>query len=336
MAKSTIGTKEYADRLSIMSPDLELIGEYRGQSEWITLKCKQCGHEFKRKPSNRAEFKCPLCNPRNKIAVGKQKTNEEFIIELRNFNPNIVALEQYINAKTKIKFKCLLDGYEWSTTPHTLLKTKNGCPKCAKNAPKTTDEFKNELKTIDNTIIVLGEYKRTSDKIKVKCSLCGREWETTPNALLSGKGCIICKTKGEYPLRLHKIFTGMVQRCYNPKNPAYKHYGLRGIGICDEWKNNRIKFFEWAISNGYTSCLSIDRINNDDMYSPDNCRWVDQKEQTRNTSKTIRVEYDGELMPLAKICDMFNLNINRCRNDFYKNKPIQQIIDNPKNKNKTE
>lgn len=85
--------------------------------------------------------------------------------------------------------------------------------------------------------------------------------------------------------RLYKIYTGMIQRCYNKKNPKYSFYGERGIDICNEWLNKEngfINFYTWSINNGYNDTLCIDRINNEKGYYPNNCRWVSMKEQCNN------------------------------------------------------
>lgn len=74
----------------------------------------------------------------------------------------------------------------------------------------------------------------------------------------------------------------MIDRCDNPKNKKYHLYGGRGITVCEEWKNSFPAFHEWAIANGYSDELSIDRIDNDKGYSPDNCRWATITEQNRN------------------------------------------------------
>lgn len=80
------------------------------------------------------------------------------------------------------------------------------------------------------------------------------------------------------PTRLHKIYEHMMYRCYNPKSVNYKYYGARGIGVCEEWRNNPMLFKKWALSNGYNSTLTLDRIDSNKGYSPDNCRWVTMKE----------------------------------------------------------
>ena len=87
--------------------------------------------------------------------------------------------------------------------------------------------------------------------------------------------------------RLYNVWNSMKQRCFDTATPGYKNYGARGITVCDEWRKNFAAFRDWAIANGYDenaqrgSC-TLDRIDNDKGYSPDNCRWVDMKVQSNN------------------------------------------------------
>lgn len=74
--------------------------------------------------------------------------------------------------------------------------------------------------------------------------------------------------------KLYNVFKDMKKRCYNNNNKDFKNYGLRGITICPEWLNNSSAFLKWALANGYTEGLQIDRIDNDGNYTPDNCRFV--------------------------------------------------------------
>ena len=92
----------------------------------------------------------------------------------------------------------------------------------------------------------------------------------------------------------------MINRCENKNNTSYERYGGRGIKICDEWRNNIFAFYEWAIKNGYKKGLSIDRIDNDGDYSPDNCRWATVRQQCNNKSKNINISIDGETHTAAE------------------------------------
>lgn len=98
----------------------------------------------------------------------------------------------------------------------------------------------------------------------------------------AGKGRKRKQVFGERGNRLYLIYHGMLTRCYNIKDSAYRNYGGRGIKVCEEWKNNYFSFKNWAISHGYADHLTIDREDNDGDYTPDNCRWASDKVQCVN------------------------------------------------------
>jgi hypothetical protein len=94
--------------------------------------------------------------------------------------------------------------------------------------------------------------------------------------------------------RLYKIYHGIKQRCYNKQDLAYKYYGLKGIIMCDEWLKDFQNFKKWSLNNGYEDNLSIDRIDFDGNYSPDNCRWVNNIVQANNRSNNHIIIAFGE------------------------------------------
>lgn len=106
--------------------------------------------------------------------------------------------------------------------------------------------------------------------------------------------------------RLHGIYHGIKKRCYNKNMPRYKDYGGRGIAMCEEWldpDNGFDRFVDWAFENGYRDDLTIERVNVDGDYCPDNCTWITLKEQRNNQRSTLWVEYEGKRVRLKEICE---------------------------------
>lgn len=94
--------------------------------------------------------------------------------------------------------------------------------------------------------------------------------------------------------RTHRIWCGMVNRCFNPGNKSYKDYGGRGITVCDEWKNDFQAFHNWAITHGYSDELTLDRKDTNGNYEPSNCRWITNQEQQSNRRSCHLITYNGE------------------------------------------
>ena len=95
--------------------------------------------------------------------------------------------------------------------------------------------------------------------------------------------------------RIRHIFQGMKNRCYRQNDKDYKHYGGKGICICDEWLDDPSLFEEWAVNNGYQDDLTIDRIDEDQGYCQDNCRWVTISDNAKYNSTTSMIEVNGEV-----------------------------------------
>ena len=105
---------------------------------------------------------------------------------------------------------------------------------------------------------------------------------------------------GKCRTRLYRIWGGMKTRCSNTRYTKYARYGGRGISVCEEWWNDFQAFYDCAIKHGYSDDLTIDRINNDGNYCPDNCRWITAAEQAANKSTNHRVSYSGETHTIAE------------------------------------
>jgi hypothetical protein len=104
--------------------------------------------------------------------------------------------------------------------------------------------------------------------------------------------------------------SAMQQRCYNPAHKAYKNYGGRGITICNEWLNNSKSFFDWAIKAGYREGLTLDRIDNNGNYSPENCRWATMKEQQNNRRNNHLYFIEGVGNTIGEWATSLNISVN--------------------------
>ena len=135
------------------------------------------------------------------------------------------------------------------------------------------------------------------------CNECGFERIARYYDLRVSTKCVHIRVDGKVAFsltnwdneRIKSIFNGMKQRCYNTRNKAYRWYGAKGIKICDEWMKNPKLFEEWAMQNGYKNNLTIDRINENKDYSPNNCRWITGLDNTKYKSTTSLINVDGEI-----------------------------------------
>lgn len=113
-----------------------------------------------------------------------------------------------------------------------------------------------------------------------------------------------CVTHGDRHSRLYRIWTGIKTRCFDAATPTYRRYGARGISMCDEWVSQYQAFKDWSMSHGYNDSLTIDRIDNNGNYCPENCRWVTAKVQANNRSSTKRYDYNGSQYTISELSDM--------------------------------
>lgn len=166
-----------------------------------------------------------------------------------------------------------------------------------------------------------------------KCD-CGNEITARSDCLKTGTikscGCLVkdnhVKTHGQSRSKLYRVYYGMKQRCYNPNHKAYYRYGGRGISICEEWKNDFKAFYDWAIENGYQDGLTIDRKDYNGNYEPNNCRWVTQAEQSRNTSRNTLITIDGVTRLLVEWCEIYGVNMSTACYRIKKNLPIKKVF----------
>jgi RNase P/RNase MRP subunit POP5 len=127
----------------------------------------------------------------------------------------------------------------------------------------------------------------------------------------------------KYPLitkRLRSTYVNMKTRCYNHNYVEYYRYGGRGITVCDEWKKDFLTFALWAVENGYREDLTIDRIDNNGNYEPNNCRFVTRTEQANNRRSSKKLEYKGEIDTMANWARRLEIPYHYVQQKLYKGK----------------
>lgn len=163
------------------------------------------------------------------------------------------------------------------------------------------------------TVVELDKYSPKSHGTRWLCKCdCGKQKTVLASCLKRGLttscGCFSSEQKSKRTKthgfgnrdRLYRIWSNMKSRCYSQADRNFKRYGARGIDICQEWRTDFLKFQEWAVANGYQDRLSIDRIDNNMGYSPDNCRWTDTITQNNNRRTNVHITYCGETHTTAE------------------------------------
>lgn len=175
---------------------------------------------------------------------------------------------------------------------------------------------------------------------KVRCKKCGEVCLQTGSYIVkqATKSCgCLCKKHGGSGTKLYEKWASMRKRCSSAggnKN-SYKHYYTRGIRVCDEWKNSYSAFRDWALKSGYEEGLTIDRIDNDGNYCPENCRWATVKQQNRNKRGNILITIGGKTSTLGEWAEISGINYTtlNSRHSLYKWED-ERLLDKQKNETK--
>lgn len=219
------------------------------------------------------------------------------------------------NGTTVIYWKCQCDcGNIIEVRSQSLISgnTKScSCYKIENTKKRTTKDLTGKRFGKVIALYPCGSKKGIGVIWKCQCD-CGALCEISSKSLLSGDcrscGCLY-KEYSKHPkhithdksnTNIYHIWAGMKQRCLNPNCEGYKYYGGRGIKICTEWKTDFQKFYEWAINNGYQKGLSIERIDVNGNYCPENCTWIPLPDQGTNKRTVRKVEFKGEELTLKQ------------------------------------
>lgn len=155
---------------------------------------------------------------------------------------------------------------------------------------------------------------------------CGNLAIVSSSALITGHskscGCMRVIHNESHKTRLYCIWENMKKRCRWEKDKRYKNYGGRGISVCDEWKNNYLVFKAWALSSGYKDDLTIERIDNNGNYCPENCRWATLAEQAQNTTRTRYVDFHGKKMTIRQIATELGVTYSAVQHRLDRGQPL--------------
>ena len=184
------------------------------------------------------------------------------------------------------------------------------------------------------TVIDLGKTVDTCQYYICICE-CGNVTSVSKYSLLNGKtrscGCLYREVDhtlnikhGLSRSKIYKKWGHIKERCFNETYHRFSEYGGRGIVMCDEWKNDFPAFYTWAMKAGYKEGLTIERIDVNGNYCPENCTWVSPKEQYNNMRKTTLI--DGNIT-VSEFCRLYNLPKTSVKRFYHKGLSVAQILD---------
>lgn len=180
--------EEFLQKVNTKLDYIEVLDKYKGSKVKVRYKCLKCGYiSSARAGSLMLGHGCPICTHAGKLP------HKEFEKRIKEINPTIKILNKYFNGETVMDCMCLVCKNEWKTIARNLLRGC-GCPKCNQSNPKlTTAEYISQMRDINPTIKIIGEYTGNNKRIDCKCTICGYEWSPFASAIKSRHGCPNCK-----------------------------------------------------------------------------------------------------------------------------------------------
>lgn len=192
MPRVTLTQSVFVERMSKISPKIEIIGQYTGRKNKVECRCLACGSEWSAAAGNLLVGSgCERC-----ARISRRLSHEDFVKRAEISNPYIEILSQYELSNKHVNCRCKKCGHEWGVKPNNIL-IGRGCPNCGviatkKRCTKSHEAFVSEMRERWPSIIVLSEYRSSKVKVWLRCESCGNEWFASPSNLLSGFGCPKC------------------------------------------------------------------------------------------------------------------------------------------------
>ena len=195
--------EEFIEEMFYVNPYIKILGTYINASTKVKCRClvDDCNHIWEVKPTHLLNgHGCPKC-AHKMLGNILSLSHEDFEKRVKFNDKNIELLSDYVNATTKIKYKCLECEYVGYALPYNLI--KDNCPRCSNHERYTTEDFRKKILLINPNVLVIGEYVNRTTKIECMCLLDGCKWNVEPRLLLNGSGCPQCyETNGERRIRL--------------------------------------------------------------------------------------------------------------------------------------
>ncbi len=261
------------------------------------------------------------------------------------------------NKKGRIVWECRCDCGSICDVSSDCLRRKNGTKSCGCTSIERISKLnKGKIMREDLTgkkfgrLTVVEFSHKNRNRVYWKCQCdCGNEVTIRADGLKTGHtnscGCYNKEvlrnakwneTHGKSKSKIHEIWRNMKNRCYNPNTDEYQNYGGRGITVCSEWigEHGAENFIKWALKSGYDENAdfgqcTIDRIDVDGNYCPENCKWSTMKEQGNNKRNNRYITYNGETKTLTQWCEYYGLPYHTIKARIYRGWDIEDAFFRP-------
>ena len=309
---------------------LTIINAWRNKYSEICVKVKcECGNEEQKRYRYLTAEKEQVCNKCKLKNIKKQNTKELEKLIGQKYG-KLTILDAWRNDKSEIRVKAKCEcGNEKEIRYRNL--TSGETKTCGKCTLIDLDSLIGQK--YGKLTIIKARRENRRIYVEAQCECNGNIKEYTYTCLKTGHttscGCNVRTANGNSKKRLYQIWKHMQERCYNEKNSRYYDWGGRGIRVCDEWLNSFEAFETWTLANGYQDDLTIDRINNNGNYEPNNCRWTTMKIQNnnkRNTLKNSIISIDGEDRTVIEWCKQNNISYGTFKSRRQKGASMEEAV----------